>query len=76
MKEKIKDKKKYNVEEGRTHIPLLQHKSPGESDHGTSCRTGLLIRHSNSHSLRLTHRHRHTVLDPVHLVPSQCRQCG
>lgn len=61
-KEKIKakKKKKNNVEDGRTHIPLLQHKSPGESDHGTSCRTGLLIRHSNSHTLRLTQTQTHS----------------
>lgn len=55
MKEKKRLKaEKNNVEEGRTHIALLQHKSPGVSDHRTSCRTGLLIRHSDSHTLRLT----------------------
>lgn len=45
----------------RSHVPLLQHKSPEEADHGTSCRTGLLIRQS-AHTLtdRLTHTE-HTV---------------
>lgn len=50
------------VEENRNRVPLLQHKSPEEADHGTSCRTRLLIRQ---------YTHTHTELDPFHPLPSQ-----
>lgn len=62
----MKDKKRWekrhwgNLKETRNHIPLLQHKSPEEPDHGTSCRTGLLIKHSNRH----THTHKIGPLPP------------
>ena len=49
-------------EEKRSHVPLLQHKSPEEADHGTSCRIGLLIRQSvRVHTLTITHTHTDTV---------------
>lgn len=41
------------VEENRNRVPLLQHKSPEEADHGTSCRTRLLIR-QYTHTLNWT----------------------
>ncbi len=57
-KEGEKIRKGGEVEEKRSHVPLLQHKSPEEAYHGTSCRIGLLIRQS-AH-IR-THKHTHTV---------------
>lgn len=53
-KERTLKEKKGEVEEKRSHVPLLQHKSLEEADHGTSCRTGLLIRQS-------VRTHTHTV---------------
>lgn len=58
-----KTRERGNREEKRIHVPLLQHKSPEEADHGTSCRTRLLIRHSHTY----THRENWTpsILCPV-----------
>lgn len=61
--EKKKNHKRGKVEWKRSHVPLLQHKSPEEADHGTSCRTGLLIKQS-------VHVHMHVHTHSVNWTPS------
>lgn len=68
LKQERKGQNGQKQRETQIHVPLLQHKSPKEADHRTSCRTGLLIRQS-VHAR--THTNTQQELDPFHLLPGQ-----